>query len=194
MSLGAKHPPYSLRWFNHCHQAVKNQTTFSYIYIPPLLPYLATHHHNTGLNVIELQHAAEDHCWSLPTSTVLQKNLILYWKSSWVIDKINILTPICSLKQGHICVCWYYLDNIFSFIILFCTQVVTFEGKVCSCCKRLCNTLYVVRFQFDMLATDVPTTDLTSLSLLHELCLATVSLMVNDGKKTSTPALTLHGW
>ena len=42
--------------------------------------------------------------------------------------------------------------------------------------------LYVVRFQFDTLATDVPTTDLTSLSLLHELRLAIVSSTVNDGE------------
>ena len=41
---------------------------------------------------------------------------------------------------------------------------------------------YVVHFQFDMLATDVPTTDLTSLSLLHELHLAIVSSTVNNGK------------
>ena len=41
---------------------------------------------------------------------------------------------------------------------------------------------YVVHFQFDTLATDVPTTDLTSLSLLHKLCLAIVSSTVNDGK------------
>ena len=41
---------------------------------------------------------------------------------------------------------------------------------------------YVVCFQFDTLATNVPTTDLTSLSLLHELHLAIVSSTVNDGE------------
>ena len=92
------------------------------------------------------------------------------------------ITPICSSKQEHIYVCWYYLDNVFSLIILFCAQVVTFEGKVHSCCKRVCDMLYVVHFQFDMLATNVSITDLTSLSLLHELRLAIVSSMVNDGK------------
>ena len=101
---------------------------------------------------------------------------------SWVFVKISGLAPSHSSKQEHIHVCWYYLDDVFSFIILFCTQVVAFEGKVCSCCKRLCDTPYIVCFQFDMLATDIPITDLTSLSLLYKLCLAIVSSTVNNGE------------